>query len=150
MQEPVLHAVVEAQTRSFLQAPVVTTHVCVLSHALVVRVEPVHESLAHDAPVAVYRQPPLPSHFPSSPQGGLAVHVPCPSSPALTARHLPSAAELPLCLFRARVHAEQAEQSWSQQTPSARMLDLHSDFWDAGDPFTFLAAQTAGLPEVLQ
>ena len=71
----VLQAVAEAQISEFGQALLVGAHACVVSHALVVKVEPVHESVAQDVLVAVYLQAPLPSHFPSSPQGGLAVQV---------------------------------------------------------------------------
>jgi hypothetical protein len=72
----VLQAVAEGvQMSRFGQALVVGAQACVVSHALVVKVEPVHESIAHDVLVAVYLHAPLPSHFPSSPQGGLAVHV---------------------------------------------------------------------------
>jgi hypothetical protein len=70
------------------QALLAGTQVCVvLAQALDVRVEPEHELTAQGVALAVYRQAPLPSHVPSNPQGGLAVHVLCPTWPATTARH---------------------------------------------------------------
>jgi hypothetical protein len=118
--------VASAHAVEFGQALVAAVQAWVASHALVVRVEPEHESVAQDVPVVLYRQAPLPSQVPSSPQGGLAVHVLWPPWPATTARHCPSAAPVPVCLLRASVHAEQPEHALSQQTPSATTPDLHS------------------------
>jgi hypothetical protein len=70
-----LQAVAEPQISRPGQAPVLGAQAWVLSHALVVRVKPEQASVAQDVLVVVYRQAPLPSHFPSNPQGGFAVHV---------------------------------------------------------------------------
>jgi hypothetical protein len=70
-----LHTVAEAQVSRFGQALLVGAQAWVLSHALVVKVKPEQASVAQDVLVAVYRHAPLPSHFPSNPQGGFAVHV---------------------------------------------------------------------------
>jgi hypothetical protein len=48
----VLQADAEAQINEFLQALVAATQLCVVSHALVVIVDPEHESMAQDVPLA--------------------------------------------------------------------------------------------------
>jgi len=71
-----LHAEAVSQMRPLGQAFLAAAQVCVLpSHALVVKVDPEHASLAHCVAEGVYRQAPAPSHFPSRPQAAPTVQV---------------------------------------------------------------------------
>ena len=142
--QPVLHAVVEAQIAELGHAPAVAVQRCLLSQALVVRVDPVHESAAQAVLGAVYRQAPAPSHFPSMPHGGAAVQVLCGSSPpVLTGRHCPVVfAAWP---FSVAMQALQPVQAWWQHTPSARIPEAHSIVWAAGWPSDFCVVQTLAV-----